>query len=274
MIEVAIFEWFAETDEGCTWFRRVLPDGEPTVNVVLGGSCEVEALARGEDALWLVRNRSVERISASGVEDLTPPEGWVRHVALTADGAPLVFTVDLDPADRTAPLWTRTWALADGTWVERESTREDVDTVRAVAGGPVWQARQPGASVDRWTAERAPGFALHMPDDAPLPKRLRPEGTLMWGVLPAGERQLAVRYTMLGVPLPAGPVFLGRGKRWRLLDDSRFLETPACAQVATGWLLLSYEGWNPVLVDLASGRTLTSGEESAGWSGAWLVGAQ
>lgn len=90
----------------------------------------------------------------------------------------------------------------------------------------------------------------------------------MWGTLPVGERALAIRYAMLGGPSPVGPVLIRHGSRWRLLDDSRFLQWPAAAEVRGDYLLLTYEGWNPLVVDLRTGREVLRGP---GWSGAHLT---
>lgn len=76
---------------------------------------------------------------------------------------------------------------------------------------------------------------------------------------------------MLGIPTPAGPVLLRAGRKWAPLDDSRFLETPASVQLARRWLLLTYEGRSPQLVDLGTGRALLDEEDRRGWSGARLV---
>jgi hypothetical protein len=73
---------------------------------------------------------------------------------------------------------------------------------------------------------------------------------------------------MLGGPSPVGPVLIGDGRRWRLLDDSRLLEWPAAVEVRGDYLLLTYEGWNPLVVDLRTGREVLRGP---GWSGAHLT---
>ena len=70
-----------------------------------------------------------------------------------------------------------------------------------------------------------------MADDLRLRRKLRFEGTMFWGTVPVPGGSVAVRYTMLGVPLPAGPVLRRDGKRWSLLDDARLLETPASVEV-------------------------------------------
>ncbi|HMV70473.1 MAG TPA: hypothetical protein PKA64_26770, partial [Myxococcota bacterium] len=65
-----------------------------------------------------------------------------------------------------------------------------------------------------------------------------------------------VRYAMLGVPRPVGPVWWHQGRRWRLLDDAALLEQPASVQGAGRWRLVSYEGTSPMVVDAERGRVV------------------
>lgn len=195
-MDTIAIEWFAEVEEGCAWFSRALttghqpdrppplagsrrsmvgspgvspaasPDpaegslatGAPEVVQVLGGACEVESIATGPDGTILIRGRAVEWLHDGAIDDVTPSDGWPRHVAFSVDGEPLLLVADTP--DATEPFVARTLAWVDGDWVEQESSTEDVGSVRALTGGPRWQGRAEGASVDRWALERAPGFAL------------------------------------------------------------------------------------------------------------------
>jgi hypothetical protein len=275
--ESVVVEWWEEGDAGCTRFSQQLPDGSPIAGPALGGSCELTGLATGPDGSTVILRGalSLDLLSAEAPPRPLPlPEGWPRAVAFGPDGSALVLTADdAGPAtDEGAPFRVVTWRLeAQDTWRRvEEVVTPPLRTVRAVEGGPVWRSRLPGSTADRWVLESAPGFALAL--DLKVPKRVRPPEAVAWGRVPLGDdAELVVRYGMLGVPLPAGPLLVRRGRSWSTLDDSHFLETPVSVEQRGAWLAFSYEGWSPQLVDLTTGRALWSDEQRSARSAPRLV---
>jgi hypothetical protein len=272
-VEQVVVQWWEETEEGCVQREQALPRGEIAQGAALPGSCEVVSVApspdgasllvlRGHDGIDLLPGRPLPlELDANPVE-----VGW------TAGGVPLLLTAEIagEGSEEGAPFLVQTW-IWQGGWTAIEEGVEVRRTIRAIEGGLTWQGRAPGGTSQGWTLESAPGFALLLPEDLPLPRKLQMEGTLLWGMVPVPGGQLAVRYTQLGVPLPVGPVLRQKGKRWTQLDDTRLFETPASVQLEGDWMLLTYEGWNAVLVNVTRGAPLWSDEESLTRTGVRLV---
>jgi hypothetical protein len=279
MLLTAWMLWFEETPEGCAVMTRALAEDAAVVGPTLAGSCDVSAIARGDADLLVLRGfgdtGSVWRVSADEPLDLGSPPAAARQVAWAADGAPMVLTADFDRGQPEADFEVTTWVWRDAAWTEVERGVERVDSVRLVRGGPTWQARRADASVDRWQLELAPGFSLAAADDLRPPARVARAEPVAWGRVPFGDGEVVVAYGFLGGPLPVGPVLWHRGKRWRLLDDSRLLETPASVQVAGDHALVSYEGRSPLLLDARTGGVVwRPGRGTAhGGERAWINGA-
>lgn len=274
MIALTLLLYFQDAEDTCEVRVRAFPDGETQTVAAMGGTCDVASVTPGPDAMAVVRGEmreaSVWRFIRDEVEDLGSP-GWVRQVAWSAEGELLALTADADDDtvnDDGAVFTSGTWAWREGEWVSLERTEERLRTVRAVVGGPIWQARQAGASVDAWTTERAEGFRLGEATEVKLPKKHDMGGTILYGIVPLPKTELAIRYTILGVPSAVGPVYARKGKKWTVLDDHRFAEVPASIQGSGDYRLLSYEGMNPALIDAQTAKVVwRPGEDE------WVMGA-
>lgn len=264
-----IAEWWQDDETGCTRYTQRLPDGEAVADAVLGGTCELSGAASGPGGATLLLRGALSIEWLRPGEDplsLSPPDGaWPRQVAFGADGVPLLLTADDtgEVTDEGGVFRVATWRLEGEGWtLLEEASSPVVRTVRAVEGGPAWAARAPGSTADSWVVERSPGFVLELGDGPRLPRKVRQPGGVACGHVPLGDdAELVVRYAMLGVPLPVGPVLVRRGRKWEVLDDRRLLEAPVAVERAGSWLALSYEGWSPLLVDLSTGRPWWPEEE-------------
>jgi hypothetical protein len=279
LVEIALLMWFQDAEDGCELRLRPLGAEVPEERLPIGGACDITSVALNDAGVLLLRGEgrdaSVWRVAGPEPtpEELGSPGPWTRHVAWSTEGGVLAFSSDHTRGDVTeegAIFDATTWSWGDDGWTALEEVEERRLGARAVSGGPLWSARAPGASVDAWTLEASPGFELAMPNDIKLPKKLRFEGTLFWGRVPTGAGEIAVRYTVLGMPMPAGPVLQRTGKRWAVLDESHHLETPASVQVRGGYALLSYEGMNPLVVEMRSGKVVWRPEPEAWINGAML----
>lgn len=269
--------WFEETPDGCAVMTRALTEHAAVAGPTLAGGCDVSAVARGDADLLILRGfgdtASVWWVSADEPLDLGSPPAAARQVAWAADGAPMVLTADIDAGQPEADFEVKAWVWQDASWTEVERGVERVSSVRLVRGGPAWQARRADASVDRWQLELAPGFSLASADDLHPPAHVARTEPVAWGRVPVGEGEIVVAYGFLGGPLPVGPVLWHRGKRWRLLDDRRLIETPASIQVSGDHALLSYEGTSPLLLDARTGRFVWRPAQGHGSEPAWINGA-
>lgn len=267
MFEAFVFAYFMEVDGACALRTHAFPSGDEAELAVLPGACEVAAWAPADDAALVLlgtwQYAEVWRVADGEAAQLGDSLAGARQVAWSSDHQPMVLTADYD--GQGDPFVAGTWRLQDDAWAAVETTTEPVATVRAVQGGPQWQTRAPGASVDTWALETAPGFTLADPATLLGPGA----GVLMWGRVPAGKGELIVRYTQLGVPLPAGPVWWRKGRRWRQIDDSALLETPVSVQGAGRWRLVSYEGASPLVFDVEKGRVVWRAPDDAVVAGAW-----
>lgn len=270
MVELVSLLWFQEVDGACQMFVRGLPDGEIEAVYTLGGSCELASVTPGPNGPLLLRgawdHAEVWQLGGGEPVQLDDPLQPAREIAVGEDGVPLVLVADYDGPD--SPFWTKTLRRQDGAWVEVETTSEAKDSVWALEGGPIWQARDPDGSADRWVLESAPGFTLELGDEVRPPRRLKAPPAVAWGVVPLDAGELRVRYTILGGPRPVGPVYYREGRRWRSIDDHAFLETPASIQGSGDYRLLSYRGASPVVVDARDGRVVWRPDEDA-----WVEGA-
>jgi hypothetical protein len=262
-VEQVLVQWWEETEEGCAQMEQELPRGQIEQIVALPGSCEIVSVASSPDASSVLVLRGHDEIDLvpGGPLPLDEAANPIQ-VGWTAGGLPMMLTAEVsgEATDEGAPFLVQTWIWQE-QWQPAEETTEVHRTIRAVEGGPAWRGRAPGGTSRLWTLENAPGFALQMPDELVIPRKLQLEGTLFWGTVPLPTGQLAIRYTQLGVPLPAGPVLRQKGKRWTQLDDTRFFEAPASVQIVGDWMLLTYEGWNAVLVHTTRGTPLWTEDE-------------
>lgn len=267
MFEAFVFAYFIEVDGGCALRTHAFPSGDEAELAVLPGACEVAAVAPADDAALVLLGTwqlaEVWRVADGEAVLLGDSFAGARQVAWSAEHQPMVLVADYDgPGD---PFVTETWALHDDVWEQVETTTEPAATVRAVQGGPLWQARAVGASVDTWALETAPGFTIVEPTALYGPRL----DVLLWGRVPAGKGELIVRYTQLGVPSPVGPVWWGKGRRWRKVDDRALLETPVSVQGAGRWRLVSYEGRSPLVFDAEKGKVVWRAPDDAVVAGAW-----